>query len=574
MAQIIARFPCVSGTRPVGKARWLIAALLLVTAAGNAGAAVDKTLIKSQEAASALLRGRFDQAVASYSEALKDTTLPTSRQASLYSDRGVAKWRLKQLDAALADFTKAVSLSPDYAPAYNNRGNVYLELDRIDDAFKDFDRAVSLSPGFGAAYNNRANIHQRQKRPEAAEEDFRKAIEFMPTTAAPFNGRGRVAGALGKPYTALRYLNRAIGLNAQYTPAYQNRALIMMRLERYDDAIQDLDKVITLMPENAELHVRRGQAHAREKKSAQAFRDFSRALELDRDNPEALIGRAEQNIERKRPDLAIEDVNQALALDQQNAEAYFWRGQAKVASGNVAEGEKDLTKAIELDPKYSEAYRVRGDILEGTGQLPAAIADYRKALELDPFSRTARDAYKAATGEPADTVVKPIAPANAGWEVFAPSSGRFVAVHERYPRIPVLLEMQGEGTPQIMEWTPLKDWLSGIGLLRYKAGEKKGRVYESVAIIDLSRNQVVTIEPYIAGDAKAKWDWTQNTVTVTDFEGLASLYELKKAKPEERPQARVRQDDPWDIFGTQSRRGDRGYGRERGQSGIFGWIFR
>ena len=142
-----------------------------------AQAAADRSLIKSQEASSALLRGRFDLAVAAYDDALKETTLPSASQASLYSDRGVAKWRLKRLDEAIADFTKAVSLNPEYAPAYNNRGNVYLDMNRAEEAYKDFDRAVSLSPDFGVAYSNRANASQRLNKLMAAEKDFRKAIE-------------------------------------------------------------------------------------------------------------------------------------------------------------------------------------------------------------------------------------------------------------------------------------------------------------------------------------------------------------------------------------------------------------
>ncbi len=240
---------CVSGMRTVGKEAsphfdrpslpqslgWLgVWALFVMSlcAALPAQAAPDKSIIKSQEGSSALLRGRFDLAVSAYDDALKDSGLPAARQATLYSDRGVAKWRLKQMDEAIADFTKAVSLNPDYAPAYNNRGNVYLDMNKTEDAFKDFDRAVSISPDFGPAYSNRANANQKLKKLDAAEKDFRKAIELMPGSAVPLNGRGKIASSTGQYYTALRYLNRAIALNAQYAPAYQNRAAVYMFLKR------------------------------------------------------------------------------------------------------------------------------------------------------------------------------------------------------------------------------------------------------------------------------------------------------------------------------------------------------
>jgi tetratricopeptide (TPR) repeat protein len=546
---------------PLGVAGLLAASAFLTAGTGAALAlegAADKAIVKSQEGGSALLRGRYDLAVAAYDDALKDSSLLPARQAALYTDRGVAKWRLKQMDGAIADFTKAVSLNPDYASAYNNRGNVYLDMNRAEDASKDFDRAIALAPDFGAAYSNRANVNQKLKRIEAAEKDFRRAIALLPGSAVPLNGRGKIATSAGQYYTALRYLNRAISLNAQYASAYQNRAAVFSALKRNDEAAQDLDKVIALSPDNASLYVVRGQAYARDKKWMPAFRDFTKALELAPDNVAALVGRASQNLERRR-DLALEDLNKAIGLDPNASEAYFWRGQAKYAANDVEGADADLSKAVELDPSFSEASRFRGWYRERAGKREEAIADYRRALEIDPFSKEARDAYKAASGDTADSVVKPLSPAVDGWEVFRSAPGQYTAINERFAKLPVILELQGAGPAEIVEWTPLKDTLSGIGLLRYRSGDKK---FEYVAIIDLSRGQVVGVEPYIVGDAKSKWVWTQNAVTVTDIDGLASYYELRR--PETRPTAR---------------RDDNGYfggGRRRwggGGGGFFGWMF-
>lgn len=528
----------------------------------SAQAAVDRSILKSQEGSSALLRGRFDLAIAAYDDALKDTSLSPARQAPIFSDRGVAKWRLKQLDAAASDLTKAVSLNPDYAPAYNNRGNVYMDLNRAEDAYRDFDKAISLSPGFGPAYSNRANANQKLGRLEAAENDFRKAVELMPGNAVPLNGRGKIASSLGRYYTGLRYLNRAVMLNGQYASAYQNRAFAYLSLNRNEDATQDLDKVISLAPDNAELYIERGGIYARDKHTTQAFRDFAKALELAPDNVKALIGRGSQYIDLRRPDLALEDLNKAISLDPKAAQAYFWRAQIKRGANDIEGAEADLSKAIELDGNYSDAYRIRGSLREHAGKHDDAIADYRRALECAPFSKEARDAYKIASGDTPDSVVKPLAPAVEGWEVFRSASGQYTAVNEHYPKMPVLLEVQGDGPAEIVEWTPLRDSLAGIGLLRYRAPDKKGGAFEYVAIIDLSRALTVSIEPYITGGAKSKWAWTQNSVTVTDIDGLSSYYELRK--PREAPVYR-RDDSPFSMFGGRGRRG--------GGSGIFGWFF-
>ncbi|MFZ0569904.1 MAG: tetratricopeptide repeat protein [Rhodomicrobium sp.] len=547
---------CAWGQQKFRAAFSVLVILSGVSFAIPAEAAVDRSIIKSQEGSSALLRGRFDLAIAAYDDALKDTNLSPARQAPILSDRGVAKWRLKQLDPAVADFTKAVSLNPDYAPAYNNRGNVYMEMNRVDDAYRDFDKAIALSPAFGPAYSNRANASEKLQKLDAAENDLRKAIALMPASAVPLNGRGKIARELGRYYTALRYLNRAITLNGQYASAFQNRAAVYGFLSRNEDAIQDWDKVIALAPDNAELYVARGKMFARDKHTQQAFRDFAKALELAPANVQALIGRASQYAALGRADLALEDLNHAISLDPKAAEAYFWRGQIRQGTNDVAGAEADLSQAIELDANNSDAYRIRGSIRDHAGKHDDALADYRRALECDPFSREARDVYRTASGDTPDSVVKALAPAVDGWEVFRSASGQFTAVNERYPKMPVLLEVQGEGPAEIVEWTPLRDSLAGIGLLRYRAPGNKGGAFEYVAIIDLSRALVAGIEPYITGGAKSKWAWTQNSVTVTDIEGLPSYYELRK--PKEAPTRR--NDNPF-------------FGRGRGGPGIFGWFF-
>ncbi|MBI4723510.1 MAG: tetratricopeptide repeat protein [Rhodomicrobium sp.] len=279
-----------------------------------------------------------------------------------------------------------------------------------------------------------------------------------------------------------------------------------------------------------------------------------------------MTGRASQYIDRRRADLAVEDLNRAISLDPKAAEAYFWRGQVRYSTNDAEGAEADLSNAIELDAAYSEAYRVRGAIRDRAGKRDEAVADYRSALELDPFSREARAAFTAASGETADSVVKPIAPAVDGWEVYRSGPGQFTAINGRYPKMPVPLEVHGEGVAEIIEWTPLSESLAGIGLLRYRSADPKDKAYEYVAIIDLSRAQAVGIEPYISGDAKSKWTWTQYAVTVTDTDGLSSYYELRKPRSE-MPIAR-RDSDSFGFFGGHRDRGG------RGGPGIFGWLFR
>ena len=159
------------------------------------------------------------------------------------------------------------------------------------------------------------------------------------------------------------------------------------------------------------------------------------------------------------------------------------------------------------------------------GKTDEAIADYRRALELDPFQSESRDALVKLDQEVPPEPGQPLAPPVADWVIKEPSPGRYIASSAKYPKVRAELEMFGAGKPKILEWSLRKDSLSGIGLLRYYAGDLGGGADQDLvytAIVDLWSNKVVTIEPYSWGSNEAKWDWQAYSVVVTDPDGTAN----------------------------------------------------
>ena len=76
---------------------------------------------------------------------------------------------------AIADFTRAIELRPNYPKAYNSRGVVYMANGYASSkAIADFDRAIALKPDFRYAYINRANARVF-RHPRLALADFHRA---------------------------------------------------------------------------------------------------------------------------------------------------------------------------------------------------------------------------------------------------------------------------------------------------------------------------------------------------------------------------------------------------------------
>ena len=77
-------------------------------------------------------------------------------------------------DGAIADYTRALELKPDYAEALNNRGYAWVKKGNLGQALKDFSRAIEINPLFPDAYTSKAWILAT-----SAQDEFRDGIEAV-----------------------------------------------------------------------------------------------------------------------------------------------------------------------------------------------------------------------------------------------------------------------------------------------------------------------------------------------------------------------------------------------------------
>ncbi len=132
--------------------------------------------------------------------------------AVAFTNRGLAYKRKDQADRALADFSEAIRLRPDFVNAFNNRGNVYYAKGQLDRAIKDFDEAIRLKPDLAEAFSNRGNVYRKKGQFDRAIKDYDKAIRLTPDDGRVFANRGLAYEKKGKPSRALRDFKKAYAL--------------------------------------------------------------------------------------------------------------------------------------------------------------------------------------------------------------------------------------------------------------------------------------------------------------------------------------------------------------------------
>ncbi len=107
------------------------------------------------------------------------TSSASENEARNYFNSGNQKYRYGDVEGALGDYTKAISLKPDYYKAYNNRGIAKaLGQKKYKEALEDFDRAIDIKPDYADAWLGRGTAKFNLKDPAGACSDWNKALSL------------------------------------------------------------------------------------------------------------------------------------------------------------------------------------------------------------------------------------------------------------------------------------------------------------------------------------------------------------------------------------------------------------
>jgi len=212
--------------------------------------------------ASVGLQRRYDEAIRILTEGLKRWRKEQPKQlrealvlncAAIYTNRGIDRYKVGRYSDAIADYTEAIKLDPNYALAYYNRGLAFFHLGQYHEAIADNTKATQLAPNDAATYYNRGNAYFALGQYHEAIADYTQAVQRDPYFAWAYHNRGDVHACLGHPREAIADWSQAIELGPNDPLSYSNRghALAAFRCrEAKEAAIHDLEEALRLgLPE-------------------------------------------------------------------------------------------------------------------------------------------------------------------------------------------------------------------------------------------------------------------------------------------------------------------------------------
>ena len=236
----------------------------------------DDSLSQSTPCSRAILDGKLDEAIPLCTQEIA----LSPKSADGYNTRGVAYYLKQDYDAAIADYSKAISLDPKGKPNfYTNRGMAYAGKGLFDPAIIDFDQAIAMDP-----------------------KDF-----------LAYSGRGRAYAGKGDLDRAIAEYTRSLGLDPfphKSGITYVDRGDAYLAKEKYELALLDYQNALKSFPEDPYFFSRMGRSLYLLERYEEASRIFQQGLEKAKDENQ----KADLNYELAMSYAALGEYSKAAIL--------------------------------------------------------------------------------------------------------------------------------------------------------------------------------------------------------------------------------------------------------------------
>ncbi len=313
------------------------------------------------EAAGLLKAGKFNEAIAKYTEALRLDPNDAEARTGL----GVAYYHLPSSPQLAAQHLEtAVALAPGKVEAWAFLGaSRYVAIDSTDgtdysSAQQACNRAVELDPGFALAHGFLAKIHLASGRPSEALAEASQALTLGPDEPEVLVAMGDVKADVEDWASAITYYKRAVTL----APTYPQYALALAVAYRY---AEQFDTSLEYCRTALEL----GEGY-----EGSAYRTMGRTLWAKGDLEGAKV-----------------NLRKAIAFDDTDAMAHWALGAVLYRQEEYPAALPELERAVALRPNNAGMWEWLGACYYAMERWEEARAALEKALALDPSRDSARE---------------------------------------------------------------------------------------------------------------------------------------------------------------------------------------
>ncbi len=206
-----------------------------------------------------------------------------------HTNLGLAYDAAGEFDRALAEYSRALQINPEYAEAYCSRANTYYYLGEYQKAINDYNRAIALKPYRADFYFSRGFARGKTGDLKGAISDWTETLRLDRYCAEAYYNRGFAYYLMADLTQAIADYTSALTIYPKYRDAYYNRGVAYAKKGEVGKAIEDFNRTIALSPQYAEAYYNRSLAYFLAGDYARAHSDLKKAEELGyQPNPQFL----------------------------------------------------------------------------------------------------------------------------------------------------------------------------------------------------------------------------------------------------------------------------------------------
>lgn len=319
-------------------------------------------------------------------------TAIAQRSAEGYVKKSQERLKDRDLDGAISELDKAISLKPDFAEAYVQRSRLYMMRGELLPALADLDKALLINPEMTQAYADRGRVRLFTNNSNGALSDFDNAIARGHRSDEVYGFRAQLKLMSDDAAGALSDYNVAISMNPRRINYYLGRAAARSRAGDEAGALADYTSVIDAFEEREGRRSQKGKP-ASKAAAPDIVSPIIKGEERTSTKASPAPDRADKTVTVTTRIEAVASINveeeSTMTAEQMEylpnvAGAYLNRGQYYGNKGDTDAALADLNKSIEIDPHEFLAYSVRGEVRRKRGELEASLTDLNKSIDLQP----------------------------------------------------------------------------------------------------------------------------------------------------------------------------------------------
>ncbi|ELS00642.1 serine/threonine protein kinase [Xenococcus sp. PCC 7305] len=174
----------------------------------------------------------------------------------LLNCQGLALDSLGRYEESIIAYNSAIAIESEYLWLWNNRGEVYTKLGQVDKAIADFKKAISLNQRQSfVPWNNLGKLYYQQQQYQEAIITYQKAISVRQNYVPALIGLGNCYKAEQYYAKALEMYNKVVAIDDHAYEAWLGKGLVEEALQQYSAAAKTYTYALHIREEKEDEEV-------------------------------------------------------------------------------------------------------------------------------------------------------------------------------------------------------------------------------------------------------------------------------------------------------------------------------